>query len=478
MSRRFAPLSFSAGGALGAGAALALVLNAGAARADVVSNVNPSNCRSAQFDQVSLFTRGTGTTHSIQAKATNTQNYTVYCPITKKSSGPGVIANDGIKTVAVTTSTAGLVDCTIMTRRVSVSGYADQNNVGPTIEGSTTTAKTFTITTPSTRPSRYWDANNTPPAGTDYDYTPAWYYSYLACTMAPGAKMSGDIVVTELGSSTGYTIDPMFTCPLTSDMAWRFDDLTSEGAGYTMAQASGSAHQFQFACPVPTNAMVEVAATTTYTNPSGCNLNSSNFSAFTWSLMDSGNSSQWPSRMLSRPYLPVISVPVTGTNNLYCGQNATSGDGKWFSYRVLPNGVHTAAPDSWVASASDGVASVNNALDANPSTRWTTGKAGKTGMYYQVYVGTNKVFNEITFDSGADGDDYPRLFTVLGGYDGTNFYEIGQGAGSNHFVSLDFGEEPYSYYRIRLDQDIKDAGGATKYWSIRELNLYLNDGTH
>jgi hypothetical protein len=93
-------------------------------------------------------------------------------------------------------------------------------------------------------------------------------------------------------------------------------------------------------------------------------------------------------------------------------------------------------------------------------------------------VGTNKVFNEITFDSGADGDDYPRLFTVLGGYDGTNFYEIGQGTGSNHFVSLDFGEEPYSYYRIRLDQDIKDAGGATKYWSIRELNMYLNDGTH
>lgn len=120
MSRPFAPLSFRAGRAFGAGAALALVLTAGAARADVVSNINPANCRSAQFDQVSLFTRGTGATHTIQAKSTNTQNYTVYCPITKKSSGPGVIANDGIKTVAVTTSTAGLVDCTIMTRRVSV----------------------------------------------------------------------------------------------------------------------------------------------------------------------------------------------------------------------------------------------------------------------------------------------------------------------------------------------------------------------
>ncbi|MDB4981248.1 MAG: hypothetical protein JWM82_2000 [Myxococcales bacterium] len=82
--------------------------------------------------------------------------------------------------------------------------------------------------------------------------------------MAPGATISGDISVTESGSSTGYTIDPMITCPLTSDMAWLYVDANTISAGYTRAQASGSALKSVYTCPVPNNAVVEVAATTTY----------------------------------------------------------------------------------------------------------------------------------------------------------------------------------------------------------------------
>jgi F5/8 type C domain len=460
-----------------AGAALAVIFAARPARADVPTNVNPANCRAAEFDQTSLFTTGS---HSITAKTSNTGNFSVYCPITKKTSGPAVLSGDGIKSVKVTTTSAGLVDCMVMTRRAPISGDSDNNQISPTPEGRNSTALTFTITTPSNRPVRYWDANGTPPSGSDLSLTPAWYYSYLSCSLSPGATVSADFVVTEYGTATGYTIDPMLTCPLTSNMHWRFSDIQGAAGGYTQAQSFGGFQQFSYSCPmvnVVQNAVVEVAATTTYINPSGCNLNNSNFSTFTYSLMDPSYSSQWPTRVLDRPYRAVIGLPVQGSNTMYCGQNAASGDGRWASFRVSPNHSHIGAPDSWVASSSEGATSVNNAIDANTSTRWSSNKAGKAGMWYQVYAGY-KVFNELTFDSGTDVDDYPRAFTVLGSYDGVSFDEIASGTGSTHMISVTFGEQPYPYYRIRLDQDIKSSAGATKYWSIRELNLYLNDGTN
>ena len=121
--------------------------------------------------------------------------------------------------------------------------------------------------------------------------------------------------------------------------------------------------------------------------------------------------------------------------------------------------------------------------DNDGSTRWTSGKAGTKGMWYDVDLGadwTNMEFNEVTFDSGtSSADDYPRQFSVWLSYtdNASDYFQLLSGTSNNHQSSINFSEQSAKHVRIMVDKDIIGSDNKTKYWSIRELNLYFNDGT-
>ena len=221
----------------------------------------------------------------------------VHCPITIKTSGPGVHGSDGIKSVALTTT--GSVSCTILTRRGPIaSGSADLNDIGSGYQGSRSSATSglLTINTvQATRPVDYWHANQYTGSG-----EPSWFYSYLTCTLGAGATISGDYTTTEYGTDAGYTIDPFFTCGLSSDMPWTFDEVFHapssaymDGTGGFVRAQAGS-HQFTLTCPsMPANSSIELMMSAPgATNIVGCNLNNSNLSSVTWWL--SPTSGQFP----------------------------------------------------------------------------------------------------------------------------------------------------------------------------------------
>jgi hypothetical protein len=436
--------------------------------------------------------------NTVTAKASNSGTTTVLCPITIKNSGPAVVANDGIKSISL--KTTGTVKCNILTRRAPVL-YADRNlnDVAPSYQASKTTSTptTWTFNTSTSRPQNYWHAGNYTADG-----TPGWYYSYLSCDLSPGAVINGDYTTTEYGPATGYTIDPMWTCALATDLPWVFDEVfhnppggpgQDRTGGFIRAQASGTARSFSLTCPsIPANSSIQVM-TSSPGLPSGCNLNNSNLSTVTW-YQDNYNA-QFPIAVIPQAWTPVIETPAQGTSTMYCGGVAPAGstlllgDDKWQTYRVSPNVSRASTvttPGPW--GKWKGTASVNNsgtdaAFDNDGGTRWTSNGPGKKGMWFDVDLGANWAnleFNQITFDSGSGSpDDYPRAFTVLLSYDdtGKNFFPLISGTSNNHQSSLNFSEQGAKHVRIQVDQDIK-VGTTTKYWSIRELNLYFNNGSN
>jgi hypothetical protein len=473
-----------------AAAACGVLLAPGLAHAaDAKAVTHASSCIPNSYSGASAITIDKNA-NSVTAKSTNSGITTVLFPITIKNSGPKVTANDGIKSVALTSK--GTVTCNILTRRAPVAdGIHDLNDVTPAykLTKTTSTATAWTINTTAARPTDYWHAHGYTGSG-----TPAWYYSYLSCDLSPGAVISGDITTTEYGPETGYTIDPMLGCAMTTDLPWQFDEVfrnppggpyQDQAGGFIRAQAGG--HQFSLACPVPKNSSIQVM-TSSPGLPNGCNLDNSNLSTVTWHQDNYG--SLFPIAVIPQAWTPVIETQAEGTNTLYCGGSVPAGqtllgDAKWQTYRVSPNlsrktGAAVTGPwGTWKGNSSQGTANVDNAYDNDGSTRWTSGTAGKKGMWFDVDLGANWAnleFNQITFDSGTSSpDDYPRAFTVLLSYDdtGKNFFPLISGTSNNHQSSLNFSEQSAKHVRIQVDQDIK-VGTATKYWSIRELNLYFN----
>lgn len=484
-SRRTAALAAAAFGAL---------LAPAVAHADATATNHAYSCIPNGAGNASTVTIDKGT-NTVTAKTTNSGSTTVLCPITIKSSAPNVTANDGIKSISLKTN--GTVSCTILTRRAPVTSWdKDLNDVSPSYSGTKTssTAVTWTINTSTSRPTDYWHAHGYTGSG-----TPAWYYSYLSCQLSPGAVISGDYTTTQYGADTQYTIDPMFTCALDSNLPWVFDEVfrapagqQSVTGGFIRAQASGPNNKFTLTCPsMPANSTIQVM-TSSPGLPQGCNLNNSNLSTVTW-YQDNYNG-QWPIAVIPQPWTPVMEVQAQGTNTLYCGGLSPAGttllgDDKWATYRVSPNFSRKSTATvkgpwgTWKGNSTQGTTDVDNAYDNDGNTRWTSNTAGKKGMWFDIDLGanwSNQEFNQLTFDSGTSSpDDYPRAFTVLLSYDdtGNNFFPLISGTANNHQASINFSEQSAKHVRIQVDQDIK-VGTATKYWSIRELNLYFNNGSN
>lgn len=443
-------------------------LTSATARADVeTTGMDASKCIAQQSVDVPKL-KANKTAKTIKNDSA-TETLTVYCPIKKVASGPG-ISNDYIKrvTLDLTFDLPGTASCEVWTWRTGVDSGVDNNRLSPTFGNSltrttaTATKQPLTLTGGAATTARYWD-------GTSATYGRAsWYFSMVRCRLPPKATIH-PYKVLESGADTGYTIEPMSTCALDSDMSWRVneDDTSRPGpTGQVQAQASGTAEKFRYTCPTTNNRIYQLAfGHASGPNISGCSLNNPNMAAPQWLAF---NGPEWPTEVLPVAYAPTMLIPMNGAFTLYCGQYGPQGDSKWMSIRTAPN---RSRAGRWTVKASNNTNGVDGALDSSGGTRWATNTRGLAGMWYQIDFGTNiPVISNVILDSGTWTNDWARKFTVMFSSDAVNWFELPQTA-TGPVTSVTFSEQAYRYMRIRLDQDMP----GTNYWSIAELNVMRNN---
>lgn len=106
-----------------------------------------------------------------------------------------------------------------------------------------------------------------------------------------------------------------------------------------------------------------------------------------------------------------------------------------------------------------------NAVDGDPATRWSTGRAQQPGDALEVDLGQPVAVRSVLLDAG--GGDWPRGYAVQVSADGTTWSDpvaSGTGAGAVTAIGLDGTE--VRHLRVRL------TGAADPWWSVAELRVF------
>jgi hypothetical protein len=113
---------------------------------------------------------------------------------------------------------------------------------------------------------------------------------------------------------------------------------------------------------------------------------------------------------------------------------------------------------------------VKGAIDGTESTRWSSGQPQAPGDYFQIDMGSDQIFNQITLDTGPNNaGDYPRWYEVYFSEDGSNWgtaYVSGPGTGQVATVDLP-GTQRARFIRVVQTQS------SGSWWSIAEFNVAL-----
>ena len=161
---------------------------------------------------------------------------------------------------------------------------------------------------------------------------------------------------------------------------------------------------------------------------------------------------------------------------------AVSEGAKTFEY-TLPGG--SLATFTWPASAalSDGLTPVDIsgatatatsattdaalAVDADASTRWSSGQAQTPGQNLTVDLGSAKTFTRVAIDSGGNEGDYARSWQLETSIDGVTWIAAASGAGTGQLTNVDLPATTARYLRI------SSVGSAGNWWSISDIRLYV-----
>ncbi|HWX21681.1 MAG TPA: DUF5010 domain-containing protein [Candidatus Binatia bacterium] len=122
----------------------------------------------------------------------------------------------------------------------------------------------------------------------------------------------------------------------------------------------------------------------------------------------------------------------------------------------------------WVASSSTSGSDVPaNALDGNPSTRWSTDRSQAPGQWFQVDMRANYTVFQVNLDATASPNDYPRGYQVNLSTDGNNWGSpVAVGNGGGAVTAIQFPAHSARYIRVT------QTGSAGNYWSIHEFYAF------
>jgi len=120
----------------------------------------------------------------------------------------------------------------------------------------------------------------------------------------------------------------------------------------------------------------------------------------------------------------------------------------------------------WTASASSPNDLPSNALDGDPSTRWSTGRAQSSGDWFLVDMGAIRSFSSITLDAGSSIGDYLRSYEVFVSTNGSIWGNpVANGNGSGQVVTISFANQSARFIKVVL------TANAGKWWSIQEFTV-------
>jgi hypothetical protein len=166
----------------------------------------------------------------------------------------------------------------------------------------------------------------------------------------------------------------------------------------------------------------------------------------------------------------LVSINFPTQNARYLKIVQTGTGTKWWSIHEL--NVYGPAPavllrEGWSASASVSSATAASGIDANLSTRWTTGAPQANGQYYQLDLGAARSFNLLRLDSDGASNDYPRGYQVFVSNNPASFGSpVATGSGSSSLVSIGFPVQNARYIRV------VQTGSSSNWWSVAEANVW------
>jgi len=111
-----------------------------------------------------------------------------------------------------------------------------------------------------------------------------------------------------------------------------------------------------------------------------------------------------------------------------------------------------------------------HAVDADASTRYSSGTTQAAGQYLQVDFGKAVGARRVVFDTGASTGDYPRGYSVTTSRDGVTWTTAtASGAGSGQFTTVDLSGAPIRYVRLTL------TAASGSWWSVADVRAYTGE---
>ena len=131
-------------------------------------------------------------------------------------------------------------------------------------------------------------------------------------------------------------------------------------------------------------------------------------------------------------------------------------------------GSHTAlSRTGWIASgfptSTEGPA---NALDGNEATRFSPDQTQSPWQTFEVNMGSQETFTQVTLDAGSNTGDYPRGYEIYVSNDGASWGSpIATGIGTAQLITVQFPTQTAQYVRVA------QVGESTNWWSLTEFNV-------
>ncbi|MFF4341014.1 discoidin domain-containing protein [Kitasatospora sp. NPDC001540] len=119
------------------------------------------------------------------------------------------------------------------------------------------------------------------------------------------------------------------------------------------------------------------------------------------------------------------------------------------------------------ATAQPAAADARAAIDADGSTRWSTGQAQAPGQYLQIDLGRRTAFDRIALDSGDNLGDYARGWRIESSEDGAAWHPLATGTGTGQLTTVDLPHSTRARY-LR----ITNTAAAPGWWSLADVRLY------